>query len=158
MPTSITASHIDELTHCLQTNEVNFGLDFQSQIIGAVLIGDLLLIPGENNIETEVRYMPQNPAQVAAGKVLLENFIQNIVSDVVIAGTPNTTPYGSLQQALGSIRIMTSIPPIDQLLITRAGECALWEHLRLQQADTLTRSFDLPDHDWPARSYSRCSV
>lgn len=101
---------------------VNFGLSFMDQIIGAVLIGDLDLIPGENNIPTEVRYMPQNAAQIAAGKVLLENFIQNIVSDVIISGTPDTTPYGSLQQALGNIRIMTSIPPIDVLLITRAGE------------------------------------
>ncbi|GAA5897781.1 hypothetical protein JCM8208_000260 [Rhodotorula glutinis] len=102
------------------TNDVVFGLEFQNTIIGSVVIGDLLLIPDENLLGTEVRYMPQGGA-VAVGKVLLENFIQGIVSDVAIVGTPNTTPYGSLQKALGTISIQTSIPPIYQLLITKAS-------------------------------------
>lgn len=36
----------------LQTNEVVFGLEFMSQIIGSVNIGDLLLIPEENLLGT----------------------------------------------------------------------------------------------------------
>lgn len=103
------------------TNEVVFGLLFDSQIIGSVVIGDLLLIPGSNNLGTEVRYAPTGGASTAAGQLLLENFVQAVVSDVAIVGTPNTTPYGSLSQALGTIVIQTSIPPLEQLLITRAG-------------------------------------
>lgn len=53
--------------------------------------------------------------------LLLANYLQNIVSNVNIVGTDNTTPYGSLQEALGTISIATSIPPIDQLLITEAA-------------------------------------
>ncbi|KAM0789126.1 hypothetical protein ACM66B_003180 [Microbotryomycetes sp. NB124-2] len=103
------------------TNEVTFGLEFQGQIIGSVLIGDLELIPLENNIETEVRYAPQGDAALAAGRNLLQNFLQCIVSDVIIAGTPNTTPYGSLKEALGQIQIMTSIPPFCGKIITEAS-------------------------------------
>jgi hypothetical protein len=52
---------------------------------------------------------------------LLENYVQGVVSNVSIVGTPNTTPCGSLQQALGSIVIQTTIPPLQQPLITEAG-------------------------------------
>ncbi|BGP44010.1 hypothetical protein JCM10449v2_008067 [Rhodotorula kratochvilovae] len=102
------------------TNDVTFGLEFQETIIGSVVIGDLLLIPDENVLGTEVRYSPQGGAR-ATGQVLLENFIQGITSNVSIVGTPDTTPYGSLSTALGSISIQTSIPPIYQLLITQAS-------------------------------------
>ncbi|BGP00846.1 hypothetical protein RTBOTA2_002159 [Rhodotorula toruloides] len=103
------------------TNDVNFGLDFMDQIIGTVVIGDLLLIPDTNVLGTEVRYAPTGGASTAAGMVLLANYIQGITSNVAIAGTPDTTPYGSLQEALGSIKIQTSIPPIHQLLVTKAS-------------------------------------
>ncbi|GAA5914535.1 uncharacterized protein JCM6883_003197 [Sporobolomyces salmoneus] len=102
------------------TNEVVFGLEFMSQIIGTVNIGDLLLIPDENLLGTSVHYQPEGGAATAAGELLLENYIQNIVSDVAIVGTPNTTPYGSLSEALGKISINTQIPPINQLLVTSA--------------------------------------
>ncbi|SGY79107.1 BQ5605_C008g05044 [Microbotryum silenes-dioicae] len=102
------------------TNDVTFGLSFMDQIIGSVVIGDLLLIPGTNNLGTEVRYMPQTAAQVVAGMELLANFIEGNVSDVIIAGTSTTTPYGSLSEALGKIQIKASIPPIHQNIITRA--------------------------------------
>jgi hypothetical protein len=85
-----------------------------------VQIGDLLLIPEVNVLATEVRYAPTGGASTAAGQVLLENYVQGIISDVAIAGTDSTTPYGSLQEALGTISIKTSIPPIHQLLITQA--------------------------------------
>jgi len=35
-----------------QTNDVVFGLEFMDQIIGSVVIGDLLLIPDENVLGT----------------------------------------------------------------------------------------------------------
>lgn len=80
-----------------------------------------MLIPDTNVIGTEVRYAPTGGASTAAGMVLLANYIQGITSDVAIVGTPNTTPYGSLQEALGSISIKTSIPPIHQLIVTQAS-------------------------------------
>jgi hypothetical protein len=103
------------------TNDVAFGLEFQSQLIGSVNIGDLLLIPGANLLGTQVHYAPTGGASTTAGEHLLENYVQGVVSNVSIVGTPNTTPYGSLQQALGSIVIQTTIPPLQQPLITEAG-------------------------------------
>ncbi|GAA6063179.1 hypothetical protein JCM10212_003114 [Sporobolomyces blumeae] len=103
------------------TNDVVFGLEFMNEIIGSVVIGDLLLIPDENVLGTSVHYQPEGGAATAAGQLLLENYIQNVVSDVEIVGTPSTTPYGSLSEALGKISIKTSIPPIDQLLVTSAS-------------------------------------
>ncbi|GAA5969858.1 hypothetical protein JCM21900_004182 [Sporobolomyces salmonicolor] len=103
------------------TNDVVFGLDFMDQLIGTVVIGDLLLIPQENVLGTSVHYAPTGGASTAAGQVLLENYIQAITSNVSIVGTSSTTPYGSLSEALGTISIQTSIPPINQLLITQAS-------------------------------------
>lgn len=103
------------------TNEVAFGLAFEQQLIGTVNIGDLLLIPGANLLGTQVHYAPTGGASTIAGEHLLENYVQGVVSNVSIVGTPNTTPYGSLQQALGSIVIQTTIPPLQQPLITEAG-------------------------------------
>ncbi|GAA6027071.1 hypothetical protein JCM8097_006088 [Rhodosporidiobolus ruineniae] len=103
------------------TNEVVFGLEFSSQVVGTVVIGDLLLIPDENELGTEVRYAPSGGASTTAGQLLLENYIQGTDSNVSIVGTSSTTPYGSLSQALGSISIDTSIPALHQLLITAAS-------------------------------------
>lgn len=50
------------------------------------------------------------------------SFTQGVDSAVAIVGTSSTTPYGSLQEALGAIQIQTSIPALHQLLITQAGE------------------------------------
>ncbi|KAM0750211.1 hypothetical protein T439DRAFT_247618 [Meredithblackwellia eburnea MCA 4105] len=102
------------------TNDVVFGLEFESQIVGTVDIGDLLLIPGENLLLTAVHYAPSGDAATAAGETLLANYVQGVDSNVSISGTSTTTPYGSLQEALGNIKIETSIPAIHQLLITEA--------------------------------------
>lgn len=105
----------------LITNGISFGLQFNGQIIGTVEIGDLLLIPDANNLPTQVHYAPSGGASTAAGELLLANFVQGIVSNVSIAGLPNSSPYGSLQEALGTIQIQTSIPPLHQALITKAS-------------------------------------
>ncbi|KAI5474806.1 pre-rrna processing protein [Pseudohyphozyma bogoriensis] len=102
------------------TNDVVFGLQFEGQVVGSVDIGDLLLVPQDNLIGTEVHYAPTGGASTVAGEALLANYVQGVDSNVSIVGTANTTPYGSLQEALGTISIQTSIPAIHQLLITEA--------------------------------------
>lgn len=94
------------------TGDVSFGLMFMNEMIGVAFIPGLLLVPNENVVPTQVRYMPQGAAQVAAGQTLLENFVQAIVSTAIIVGDDNTTPIESLKQALGSIRLSTDIPPL----------------------------------------------
>lgn len=94
------------------TGDVTFGLNFMDEMIGVAFIQGLLLVPGMNVIPTQVRYQPQGTAEVAAGQLLLENFVQRIVSTTIISGNDDTTPIESLKAALGSIRLSTDIPPL----------------------------------------------
>ena len=64
-----------------------------------------------------VRYAPQGGA-VAAGRALLQNFLQGIDVDTTIAGSRGSTPIESLQQALSEIRLSpVTIPALHQNLI-----------------------------------------
>ena len=60
-----------------------FGLQFMSQIVGSVDIGDLLLIPGANLLGTQVHYAPTGGASTTAGELLLANYIQVSTSDTL---------------------------------------------------------------------------
>ncbi|KAL8278093.1 hypothetical protein RQP46_009553 [Phenoliferia psychrophenolica] len=120
IPITADASLFNPSNLTIVTTDVVFGLQFMSQVVGAVDIGDLLLVPGVNNLGTQVHYAPTGGASTAAGELLLANYVQGVDSQVQIVGTPQTTPFGSLQEALGTIQIQTSIPAIHQLLITEA--------------------------------------
>lgn len=102
------------------TGDVTFNVLFQDRNIGSAVINGLVLIPGVNIVPTQVRYAPQGALNVAAGQLLLENYVQGIVSTIAIQGYPGTTPIDSLKQALSGIRLQADIPPLTQLLITRA--------------------------------------
>jgi hypothetical protein len=80
------------------TGDVQFGLNFNGQMIGYAVIANLVLVPGENVVPTAVHYQPQGTAQVAAGQLLLENFVQAVPSNTLIQGRSDTTPIQSLQQ------------------------------------------------------------
>lgn len=54
-------------------------------------------------------------------QVLLENYVQGIASDTLIVGTDDTTPIASLKEALKTIQLATTIPPLEQLLVTQAN-------------------------------------
>lgn len=103
------------------TGDVAFGLSFNDQIIGTANIANLILVPGENIVPTAVHYEPSGGAARAAGQLLLENFIQAVPSDTLIIGNSGTTPIGSLKDALGTIQLATTIPPLEQNLITQAN-------------------------------------
>lgn len=65
-----------------------------------------------------MHYQPEGDA-LPAGRLVLENFVQRVVSDVVVPGSTDTTPIASLKQALSTIRLQTQIPPLMQNLITQ---------------------------------------
>ena len=117
----ITATLFNPSDITIGTGDVSFDLFFMDRPIGKALIYNLVLVPGENRVPTDVRYSPQGAANVAAGQMLLENYVQGIVSDTVIAGSRDTTPIASLKQALSGIRLNAQIPPLQQLLITEAA-------------------------------------
>lgn len=100
-------------------SNVTFDLYFQDVVIGTAVIIGLILHPGVNVIPTAVRYAP-TADNAAIGQILLENYVQGIISDTRIIGTPNTTTIKSLQLALGSIQLATTIPALHQNLIAKA--------------------------------------
>lgn len=102
------------------TGDVSFDVIFLGRKIGTAVIKGLVLVPGINIVPTEVRYSPQGAENTRAGQTLLENYVQGIVSNTIIQGTRDTTPIESLKQALSGIRLNADIPPLTQLLITRA--------------------------------------
>lgn len=138
------ASIFNPSTITLITTDIVFGLSFEGQLIGSVVLGDLLLIPDANELATEVRYAPTGGASTVAGELLLANYVQGIVSNVSIVGTPNSSPYGSLQEALQAVSIQTTIPPLQQALITKA--CSF---------SSLSLSFSLADETLRQLSRSR---
>jgi hypothetical protein len=100
--------------------DVQFATLFQNRVIGRALINDILLVPGENRVPTQILYSPQGAENVRAGQTLLENYVQNITSDATVQGTSQTTPIPSLIQALSGITLTAQIPPLMKLIVVQA--------------------------------------
>ncbi|KAK0559809.1 hypothetical protein OC844_004162, partial [Tilletia horrida] len=103
------------------TGDVQFNTEYQNQVIGQAVINNLVLVPGPNDVPTQLRYAPQGNAANAAGKLVLENYIQNVTSTVVVAGYSGSTPIASLKQALSGIELRTDIPSLGKLLIIQTA-------------------------------------
>lgn len=101
--------------------DVSFGALFTNRVIGTALINDIFLVPGNNSIPTQLLYMPIGAENVRAGQTVLENYVQNITSDAVVAGTSQTTPIDSLKQGLGQISLTAAIPPLDKMIVIQAA-------------------------------------
>ena len=99
---------------------MTFDLDFQGNRIADAHIHNLVLTPGVNKVPTDVHYNPHGKTETASGQQLLENYVQGVASNAVIAGTMHTTPIDSLKRALAGIRLPTVIPPLPQLFIPEA--------------------------------------
>lgn len=100
--------------------DVSFGVLFQDDLIGTALINNIVLVPGVNNVPTQINYMPIGSTNVASGQLLLENYVQNVTSDALVAGNDQTTPIPSLLQGLSGISLSTQIPPLFKLIVTEA--------------------------------------
>lgn len=101
--------------------DIQFAALFQDHVIGAALIKNVLLVPGVNNIPTQINYMPVGADNVRSGQTLLENYVQNITSDAVVQGTTQTTPIPSLIQGLSGIQLTAAIPPLLKLVVIQAA-------------------------------------
>jgi hypothetical protein len=81
----------------------------------------LIIEPGNGSYPIDVHYSPQGGSASAAGQQLLENFLQGVDSDSVIAGTTDSTPISSLKTALSEILLKpVTIPALHQTLIKSA--------------------------------------
>ncbi|KAJ7716738.1 hypothetical protein DFH07DRAFT_349612 [Mycena maculata] len=104
------------------TGDVSFSLDFQSETIGSADISNMIIVPGNASYPIDVEYSPQGANALAAGQLMLENFLQGIDSNTQIAGTTGSTPISSLEQALSEILLSpVIIPALNQTLIKSAS-------------------------------------
>jgi len=85
--------------------------------IGEADLSDMVIKPGNQTYPTDVHYAPQGGA-VAAGRQLLENFLQGVDVDTTISGSTDSTPIESLKTALSQIVLSpVTIPALHQSLI-----------------------------------------
>ncbi|EGO25193.1 hypothetical protein SERLADRAFT_448192 [Serpula lacrymans var. lacrymans S7.9] len=94
----------------------------RDQTIGSADISGLIITPGNESYATDVHFSPQGSAQTAAGQMLLENYLQGIDSSTTIAGSVDSTPIESLQEALSEVKLSpVTIPALHQNLIGSAS-------------------------------------
>ncbi|WFD32817.1 hypothetical protein MSPP1_003868 [Malassezia sp. CBS 17886] len=137
---TLTASMVNPSQLTIGAGDVAFGLRFQNRPIGTANIADLVLVPGVNNVSTAVHYQPEGKANTAAGQVMLENYVQGVLSNASIQGSKDATPIVPLQQAFSGIQLQTQIPPLHQLLIT---ETRLVIPKDIDQTSTAQATFQL---------------
>ncbi|KAL8277420.1 hypothetical protein RQP46_010142 [Phenoliferia psychrophenolica] len=119
--------HDDNITLGI-ASDIAFNLVFMEEVIGTAVISNLTLVPGNNPVATAVHFAPSGSAETAAGQVLLENYIQNLVQEAGVAeatitlGNPFTAQieiidvlanatYNSLY--LGQVNQQSLSPPIS---------------------------------------------
>ncbi|WFD34248.1 hypothetical protein MCUN1_001085 [Malassezia cuniculi] len=107
-------------TITIKVGDVSFPMYFDNHQIGTANIYGLVLTPGTNKVPTDAHYAPQGAANTAAGKRMLENYVQGITSDAAIIGSTSATDVESLKEAFSGLNLPTQIPPLKQLLIPQA--------------------------------------
>ena len=100
--------------------DTSLPLYFENHNIGTADIEMLKLEPGLNKVPTDVYYEPRGTENKATGQKMLENYVQGITSEAEIRGSRSATDVESLKEALAGIKLLTTIPPLHQLLIPNA--------------------------------------
>jgi hypothetical protein len=114
----VTTTLYNPSTLTIGAGDVSFGLQYASQTIGTAAINEITIVPGSANYSTDVHYSPQGDAATTAGRIMLQNFLQGIVSSTTIQGSQNTTAVDSLKLAMSEIALQADIPALHQQLIT----------------------------------------
>lgn len=97
--------------------DVAFSLQFQDQTLGTANINDLVITPGDMKPSIDVHFAPKGNA-VGPGRILLEDFLQGVNVNTVIAGSTSATDIQSLKDALSQIHLSpVTIPALNRTLI-----------------------------------------
>ncbi|KAI5120964.1 hypothetical protein M0805_006636 [Coniferiporia weirii] len=93
----------------LTTTDISLAVSYKGVTIGQAAIDTFNLVPGENTIQTEFRYEPENANDTTA-----QSFISNFLTtgdelDLAIQGDSTSSPFLSLEQALEGVKISTSL-------------------------------------------------
>ncbi|KAJ1921653.1 hypothetical protein IWQ60_006693 [Tieghemiomyces parasiticus] len=95
--------------------DVTFQLLYQNTTVGDVAMEGLTLARGTTHIKAAAATL--SPDASSAGKELLSRFVAGETTDVVIAGSDQTSKVSSLNYALAGLRMPTTIPGLNVSLI-----------------------------------------
>ncbi|KAG9304814.1 hypothetical protein G9A89_016844 [Geosiphon pyriformis] len=101
---------------------VAFDLLYDNTNIGQVLMNDYTLDRGANTNDIITHFSPKGDKALAAGRKLLNAFMKGTSNTVGIKGSMQSTPIESLQKALSSLQLSTTMPGLnsDKPIIARS--------------------------------------
>ncbi|GBC00089.1 hypothetical protein RclHR1_03740013 [Rhizophagus clarus] len=97
----------------ISMGDVVFDLLFQDQPMGKVIMQNLVLDRGDNNVNVTAQFGPKGDEANKAGRELLDNFIIGKSNTVGIKGSTQSTPIASLQKALAALELTTTMPGLN---------------------------------------------
>ncbi|KAE8229507.1 hypothetical protein CF326_g5523 [Tilletia indica] len=114
---SLTTTLYNPSNLTVGTGDVRFNTVYKGQVIGQVVLNNLILTPGNNVIPAQLRFQPRGNAAITAGREVLENYVANLTSTVSVSGSRDSTDIASLKQALSGISLDAAVPALNKLLI-----------------------------------------
>ncbi|RIB26470.1 hypothetical protein C2G38_2030198 [Gigaspora rosea] len=91
-------------------SDVTFDLICNETIIGTVIIPNLVLDRGENNLKVLALFSPNGDEERQVGRILLNNFLAGKTNNVSIKGNETSTTLEPLRQAFEAIELTTVMP------------------------------------------------
>ncbi|KAI9331281.1 hypothetical protein DFJ73DRAFT_84517 [Zopfochytrium polystomum] len=88
------------------------------EVLGTVTLPNVSLAQGANTVSATSLFNPQGDAAVAAGRILLSNYLGKKDQEVSIAGSSSSVSYKALQPAFSQLAIKTTLPAIKVDLVT----------------------------------------
>ncbi|KAF7298203.1 hypothetical protein HMN09_01042200 [Mycena chlorophos] len=98
----------------LDTIDISLPVFYENVQIGAAVIDQFPLVPGEVSVASEFHYAPANANDTTA-QSFLTSFIQgDSAIPLTIKGSADSSPFSSLGPALESLTLETSVQAMDQ--------------------------------------------
>ena len=104
---SITVDNPSNIS--LETVDVELPAFYKGVQFGRAAIDNLNLVPGDNTIQTEVHYAPDNANDTTAQEFVTELLQTGDDIPVTIKGDGDSSPFASLVPALEGVEISTSV-------------------------------------------------
>jgi len=126
----------------ITVGRVQYDAYFQKQKIGTVIIPNMVMNPGANNVQSTMYFSPQTAAAKAAGRKLMSGYLQGQNAVVGMQGNPNeVTEIQSLKRALSAIQIQTTMPGLTGVSVMRGAYIAV-DFTKLLFQQEVFASFD----------------
>ncbi|KAF9103770.1 hypothetical protein BGX27_010386 [Mortierella sp. AM989] len=135
----------------VKVGQVSFNIGYHGNNMGAAVVDDMVLVPGNNTLPAVFRLQP-SIAAVRDG--FLSGFVSGATFDLDVAGGEDTTKIESLKDAMASVKLAASIKGITDKLISpgSTAQASLVEMLQSSHARKtpvqvmIYNPFDTPLH------------